>query len=90
MCESDSLWWATQGLLLIDGLVQEKIVALEEAKAGAEDLRDEALRHVQRLQHELTHAQSIAAKHEREMLQVALQDSLSQLTFTIKEELPVV
>ena len=45
-------------------------MALEEAKSGAEDARDEALRQVQHLQHELTHAQSTAAKHEREMLQV--------------------
>lgn len=45
-------------------------MALEEAKSGAEDARDEALRQVQHLQHELMHAQSTAAKHEREMLQV--------------------
>ena len=65
-------------------------MALEEAKSGAEDARDEALRQVQHLQHELTHAQSTAAKHEREMLQVTLRDSLSQLKFTANEVLTVV
>ena len=64
--------------------MQERIAALEEAKTGAEDARDEALRQVQQLQHELTHMQSTAAKHEREMLQVRPQDSIPQLAFTLK------
>ena len=65
-------------------------MALEEARSGAENSRDEALQQVQHLQHELTHAQSTAAKHEREALQVWPQDLLSQLAFTRRKVLPVV
>lgn len=49
---------------------QGRITALEEAKAEADDQREEAARQVQHLQHELTHAQTHAAKHERDVLQV--------------------
>ena len=51
---------------------QGRCVALEEAKSELEDQREEAVRQVQHLQQELTHAQSHAAKHERDMLQVCL------------------
>ena len=45
-------------------------MALEEAKSAADDQHEEAVRQVQHLQHELTHAQTHAAKHERDSLQV--------------------
>ena len=50
--------------------LQGRVIALEEAKSELEDQREEAVRQVQHLQQELTHAQTHAAKHERDMLQV--------------------
>ncbi|CAL5221203.1 g3352 [Coccomyxa viridis] len=49
--------------------LQGRVIALEEVKSELEDQREEAVRQVQHLQQELTHAQTHAAKHERDMLQ---------------------
>lgn len=61
--------------------LQGRVIALEEVKSELEDQREEAVRQVQHLQQELTHAQTHAAKHERDMLQVCVLSRIAQAPY---------